>query len=153
MLIKSKAEKRNVKEPKLSEDREAFMPDDCSAAETNSTWGVVNVNAATETNPTDDLRVPSSKLPWAICQCRYLRLLLILNTSVSAAFESSGLTITHTILYLDQFDALCRTYDCEKSMIESLARRVKSNASGGKSRSAFLKTQGKLNPDRPRYSL
>jgi hypothetical protein len=34
-------------------------------------------------------------------------------------------------------------YDCDKSVIESLARCVKWNASGGKSGSAFLKTLGK----------
>jgi 1-phosphatidylinositol-3-phosphate 5-kinase len=33
-------------------------------------------------------------------------------------------------------------YDCDKSMIDSLARCVKWNASGGKSGSAFLKTLG-----------
>ena len=59
------------------------------------------------------------------------------------AFESGGLTITCTILFPEQFDALRRTYDCEKSMIESLARCIKWNASGGKSGSAFLKTQGR----------
>ena len=58
------------------------------------------------------------------------------------AFESSGLMITCTVLYPEQFDALRRTYDCEKSMIESLARCAKFNASGGKSGSAFLKTRG-----------
>ena len=52
------------------------------------------------------------------------------------------MTITCTILYPEQFDALRRTYDCEKSMIESLARCAKFNASGGKSGSAFLKTRG-----------
>lgn len=50
--------------------------------------------------------------------------------------------ISCTVLYPEQFDALRRTYDCEKSMIESLARCVKWNASGGKSGSAFLKTLG-----------
>jgi len=58
------------------------------------------------------------------------------------AFESGGLTISCTVLYPEQFDALRRTYDCDKSMIESLARCVKWNASGGKSGSAFLKTLG-----------
>ncbi|KAJ7508636.1 hypothetical protein B0H11DRAFT_2153074 [Mycena galericulata] len=67
--------------------------------------------------------VASSKLPWAI------------------SFESGGLTISCTVLYPEQFDALRRTYDCEKSMIESLARCVKWDASGGKSGSAFLKTR------------
>jgi len=33
-------------------------------------------------------------------------------------------------------------YDCEKSIVESLARCVKWNANGGKSGSAFLKTRG-----------
>ena len=69
MLIKSKAEKRtNTREAKLSESGEAFMPDDCSVADSNSTWGVVNVNSSNESDPTEDLRVPSSKLPWAICE-------------------------------------------------------------------------------------
>ena len=61
---------------------------------------------------------------------------------IHSAFESSGLTITCTILFPEQFDALRRTYDCEKNMIESLARCVMFNASGGKSGSAFLKTKG-----------
>jgi 1-phosphatidylinositol-3-phosphate 5-kinase len=46
------------------------------------------------------------------------------------------------VLYPEQFDALRRTYDCDKSIIDSLARCVKWNASGGKSGSAFLKTLG-----------
>ncbi len=58
------------------------------------------------------------------------------------AFESGGLTISCTLLYPEQFDALRRTYDCERSMVESLARCVKFDASGGKSGSAFLKTLG-----------
>jgi len=73
---------------------------------------------------------------------RFTRPLLILTSSISA-FESGGLTITCTILYPEQFDALRKTYDCDKSMIESLARCVKWDASGGKSGSAFLKTRGR----------
>ncbi|KAI0068031.1 hypothetical protein BV25DRAFT_1986869 [Artomyces pyxidatus] len=123
MLAKSRAEKRQAREPKLTDGGEAFMPDDRSVADSTSTWGVVNVEVAEGANPTDELRVPSSKLPWAI------------------TFESGGLTISCTLLYPEQFDALRRTYDCEKSIIESLARCVKWNASGGKSGSAFLKTR------------
>ncbi|KAF8204364.1 hypothetical protein K438DRAFT_1819712 [Mycena galopus ATCC 62051] len=123
MLSKSRAEKRTaVREAKLTEG-EAFMPDDRSVAESSSTWGVVDVDAAELADPTEDLKVASSKLPWAI------------------SFESGGLTISCTVLYPEQFDALRRTYDCEKSMIESLARCVKWDASGGKSGSAFLKTR------------
>ncbi|PPQ76863.1 hypothetical protein CVT24_008633 [Panaeolus cyanescens] len=123
MLAKSRAEKRTTREVKFSEGGEIFMPDDRSTADTASTWGVVNLDSVDSVDPTEDLRAPSSKLPWAI------------------TFESSGLIISCTILYPEQFDALRRTYDCEKSMVESLSRCVKWNASGGKSGSAFLKTQ------------
>ncbi|KAJ7733569.1 hypothetical protein DFH07DRAFT_134079 [Mycena maculata] len=122
MLTKSRAEKRTAREAKLA-DGEVFMPDDRSVAESTSTWGVVEVESAELADPTEDLKVASSKLPWAI------------------SFESGGLTISCTVLYPEQFDALRRTYDCEKSMIESLARCVKWDASGGKSGSAFLKTR------------
>ncbi|KAI0274930.1 hypothetical protein BC834DRAFT_921142 [Gloeopeniophorella convolvens] len=122
MLAKSRAEKRQAREPRLTEGGEAFMPDDRSVAGSTSTWGVVNVDPSENGDPTDELRAPSSKLPWAI------------------SFESGGLTISCTVLYPEQFDALRRTYDCDKSMVESLARCVKWNASGGKSGSAFLKT-------------
>ncbi|KAH9178847.1 hypothetical protein EDB89DRAFT_1901620 [Lactarius sanguifluus] len=122
MLAKSRAEKRQSREPRLTEGGEAFMPDDRSVAGSTSTWGVVNIDPPENGDPTDELRAPSSKLPWAI------------------TFESGGLTISCTVLFPEQFDALRRTYDCHKSMIESLARCVKWNASGGKSGSAFLKT-------------
>ncbi|KAJ7103100.1 hypothetical protein B0H15DRAFT_810942 [Mycena belliarum] len=122
MLTKSRAEKRTARETKLT-DGEVFMPDDRSVAESTSTWGVVDVDILETADPTEDLKVASSKLPWAI------------------SFESGGLTISCTVLYPEQFDALRRTYDCEKSMIESLARCVKWDASGGKSGSAFLKTR------------
>ncbi|KIY69350.1 hypothetical protein CYLTODRAFT_420748 [Cylindrobasidium torrendii FP15055 ss-10] len=123
MLTKSRTEKRIARDIRLTDGSEAFMPDDHSIAESTTTsWGVVNVDT-TEADPSEDLKVPSSKLPWAI------------------SFESGGLTISCTVLYPEQFDALRRTYDCERSMIESLARCVKWNASGGKSGSAFLKTR------------
>ncbi|KAL0951794.1 hypothetical protein HGRIS_008461 [Hohenbuehelia grisea] len=123
MLAKSRAEKRTAQQARLTDGGEAFMPDDRSVAESTSTWGVVNVDIDDSADPTEDLRVPSSKLPWAI------------------TFESGGLTISCTVLYPEQFDALRRTYDCEKSIVESLARCVKWNADGGKSGSAFLKTR------------
>jgi 1-phosphatidylinositol-3-phosphate 5-kinase len=112
-----------AREAKLTEGSEAFMPDEGSIADSSSTWNVVNVDSAQSVDPTGDLRVPSSKLPLAI------------------TFESNGLTISCTVLYPEQFDALRRTYDCEKSMVESLSRCVKCNTSGGKSGSAFLKTR------------
>ncbi|TRM61544.1 hypothetical protein BD626DRAFT_631658 [Schizophyllum amplum] len=124
MLAKSRAEKRTAREARVTESGgEAFMPDDRSVADSSSTWGVVNVDSAELPDPTEDMKTPSSKLPWAI------------------SFESGGLMISCTVLYPEQFDALRRTYDCEKSMIESLARCFKWDASGGKSGSAFLKTR------------
>ena len=66
MLAKSRADKRTAREAKLTEGGEAFMPDDRSVAESTSTWGVVNVDSADSVDPADDLRAPSSKLPWAI---------------------------------------------------------------------------------------
>jgi 1-phosphatidylinositol-3-phosphate 5-kinase len=68
MLTKSRAEKRQAREPKLTDGGgEVFMPDDQSVAESTSTWGVVNVDSTDGADPTEELRVPSSKLPWAIC--------------------------------------------------------------------------------------
>lgn len=68
MLAKSRAEKRTAREAKLNESGEAFMPDDRSVADSTSTWGVVNVDPGEAADPTEDLKAPSSKLPWAICK-------------------------------------------------------------------------------------
>jgi len=123
MLTKSRADKRTAREPKLTDGGEAFRPDDVSVAESTSSWGVVNLDSSDTLNLTEELKSTSTKLPWAI------------------SFESGGLTISCTVLYPEQFDVLRRTFDCEKSMVESLARCVDWNAKGGKSGSAFLKTQ------------
>lgn len=73
MLAKSRAEKRTAREAKLTEGGEVFMPDDRSVAGSTSTWGVVNIESSDSVDPSEDLRVPSSKLPWAIsvflCPC------------------------------------------------------------------------------------
>jgi 1-phosphatidylinositol-3-phosphate 5-kinase len=71
MLAKSRADKRNAREPKLNDTGEAFMPDDRSVAESTSTWGLVNVDATDSGNPTEDMRVTSPKLPWVICKFSY----------------------------------------------------------------------------------
>lgn len=123
MMAKSRAEKRTTREAKLTEGGEAFMPDDRSVAESTSTWGVVNLEGSDLADPTEELKMASSKSPWVI------------------TIDSGSLTISCTVLYPEQFDALRRAYDCERSMIESLSRCVKWNASGGKSGSAFLKTK------------
>jgi 1-phosphatidylinositol-3-phosphate 5-kinase len=141
MLTRSRADKKTT-QLKLT-DGELFMPDDKSIAESTSTWGVVNVDPIDSADPTEDLRLPSSRLPWAISEFENYHVRLNIYWR-SIGFESGGFTISCTILYPEQFDALRRTYDCEKSMVESLSRCVKWNASGGKSGSAFLKTLGKL---------
>jgi 1-phosphatidylinositol-3-phosphate 5-kinase len=66
MLANSRAEKRQSREPRLTEGGEAFMPDDRSVAGSTSTWGVVHIDPSENADPTDELRAPSSKLPWAI---------------------------------------------------------------------------------------
>ena len=87
-------------------------------------------------------RIEGSLVEVALGNQYVYKLLILPSLTFFAAFESGGLTISCTVLFPEQFDALRRTYDCEKSMIESLARCVKWNASGGKSGSAFLKTRG-----------
>ena len=68
MLTKSRAEKRIAREPRVASDsNEVFMPDDNSVAESASTWGVVQVDSVTGGDPTEDLKMPSSRLPWAVC--------------------------------------------------------------------------------------
>ena len=70
MLTKSRAEKRIAREPRVADDsNEVFMPDDSSNTESASTWGVVQVDSIAGGDPTEDLRMPSSKLPWAVCRC------------------------------------------------------------------------------------
>lgn len=70
MLAKSRAEKRQSREPRLTEVSEVFMPDDRSVAGSTSTWGVVHLDASENGDPTDELRAPSSRLPWAISKFR-----------------------------------------------------------------------------------
>jgi 1-phosphatidylinositol-3-phosphate 5-kinase len=74
LLTKSRAEKRIAREPKLTDGGEVFMPDDQSLAESSSTWGVVNVESNASTDPTEELRTPSSRAPWAICLSPLLHL-------------------------------------------------------------------------------
>lgn len=57
-----------AREAKLTEGSEAFMPDECSIADSSSTWNVVNVDPTETVDPTGELRVPSSKLPLAISE-------------------------------------------------------------------------------------
>jgi 1-phosphatidylinositol-3-phosphate 5-kinase len=57
-------------------------------------------------------------------------------------FESGHSTIFCRIFFAEQFAALRASCGCEQSFLESLARCLRWDSSGGKSGSAFLKTKG-----------
>ncbi|CAE6447859.1 unnamed protein product, partial [Rhizoctonia solani] len=109
------------KHKKLTEKPEAFMPDNHSIGEAPSTWGIISH---------DDLQDPADVLkhPQTVSHQTY-------------SYQSGDVTVTCKVLYAEQFQALRRSCDCDHIMIESLARCVKWDASGGKSGSAFLRTR------------
>ncbi|CAE6470557.1 unnamed protein product [Rhizoctonia solani] len=111
----------SLKHNKPTEKPEAFMPDDLSVGEAPSTWGIISH---------DDLPDPADVLkhPQSVSHQTY-------------SYQSGDVTVTCKVLYAEQFQALRRSCDCDQIMIESLARCVKWDASGGKSGSAFLKTR------------
>ncbi|WVO12616.1 hypothetical protein L204_100221 [Cryptococcus depauperatus] len=63
------------------------------------------------------------------------------GTHLKYDFESGTSTIFCRIFFAEQFAALRKACECENGFIESLARCVQFDASGGKSGSAFLKTK------------
>lgn len=65
-----------------------------------------------------------------------------LEQTDNADFESGASTIFCRIFFAERFAALRAACECEDSFVESLARCVSFDASGGKSGSAFLKTKG-----------
>lgn len=56
-------------------------------------------------------------------------------------FETGSLELWCKIFFAEQFDALRRVCGCGEAIVESLARSVKWDSSGGKSGSMFLKTR------------
>lgn len=136
MLKSSRSEKRAGQESKPVTEKTDLTDSELTNSE--------------DINPVDDLRAPSSKLPWQICKCHLS--LCTQSHIIHLAFESGSLTISCTVLYPEQFDALRRSYGCDLSMIESLARCVSWNAGSGKSGSAFLKTLGMIKQGSMIYS-
>lgn len=67
-----------------------------------------------------------------------------INADGAADFESGASTIFCRIFFAEQFAALRKACNCEDSFVESLARCIQFDASGGKSGSAFLKSRGKV---------
>lgn len=117
----SMAKALSLKQSKPGEKPEAFMPDDHSVGDAPSTWGIISH---------DDLPDPADVLkhPQTVSHQTY-------------SYQSGDVTVTCKVLYAEQFQALRRSCDCDQIMIESLARCLKWDASGGKSGSAFLKTR------------
>ncbi|CAE6450888.1 unnamed protein product [Rhizoctonia solani] len=111
----------NLKHNKVAEKPEAFMPDDLSVGEAPSTWGFISHDDLP--NPADVLKHPKTV------------------SHQTYSYQSGDVTVTCKVLYAEQFQALRRSCGCDQIMIESLARCVKWDASGGKSGSAFLKTR------------
>ncbi|KAG8884991.1 1-phosphatidylinositol-3-phosphate 5-kinase [Tulasnella sp. 331] len=107
---------------KLSERPEVFMPDNDGSVSDSQSWGLISLDGHSDT-------INDIKEPRAI-------------THPVFHFESGGVQISCTVFHAEQFDALRRSCHCEQSMIESLARCVKWDVSGGKSGSAFLKSRG-----------
>ncbi|KAG8982777.1 1-phosphatidylinositol-3-phosphate 5-kinase, partial [Tulasnella sp. 427] len=106
---------------KVSDRPEAFMPDNDGSVSDSQSWGIISLDGLSDA-------VNEIKEPPTI-------------THPVFHFESGGVQISCTVFHAEQFDALRRSCFCDQSMIESLARCVKWDASGGKSGSAFLKTR------------
>ncbi|KAF8584674.1 hypothetical protein K439DRAFT_1566358 [Ramaria rubella] len=109
----------------VAESVEVFMPDDRSTAESTSSWGMVDMDHLDDEGDAAQFLKQSSgsEHVW------------------SFDFPFDDVIITCVTMFPEQFHALRRICECEKSIVESLARCVKWNASGGKSGSAFLKTR------------
>lgn len=67
-------------------------------------------------------------------------------------FEEGTTTFFCKIFFAEQFDALRRNCGCSSQFIESLARCVKWDSSGGRSKVDFLKTKGEWSLSVPSQS-
>ncbi|WVQ96669.1 hypothetical protein IAU59_003775 [Kwoniella sp. CBS 9459] len=104
----------------LSGKSEAFMPEDHHGGDRASTWDIVSIDEAMDAD--EQLRREQ-------------------GTHLKYDFESGASTIFCRIFFAEQFAALRSACQCEDSFVESLARCLHFDASGGKSGSAFLKTK------------
>ncbi|CAG8601782.1 6300_t:CDS:2, partial [Paraglomus occultum] len=96
---------------------ERFMPgDELKSGSQGSDWGILDVDAGDAL-----LRETGSHIKYQV---------------------SEGSTkLLCKIFFAEQFDALRRNCECDETYVQSLARCVKWDSSGGKSGSAFLKTR------------
>ena len=68
MFAKSKSEKRILSDSQPTEKKKTDLDDNSSIA-TDMTWDIVEVESEEPRNSIEELRNPSSKLPWAFCKC------------------------------------------------------------------------------------
>ncbi|KAK4055651.1 Mitochondrial distribution and morphology protein 12 [Microbotryomycetes sp. JL201] len=120
---RSKLEEQSASvQTRIVERSEAFMPDETILAD-RSTWGLLDVAQLQEgTDNEEALRKPEGK---------HFRL----------QFEEGSTTFFCKIFFAEQFDALRRNCGCSTQYIESLARCIQWESSGGKSKVNFLKTK------------
>src|SRR5947207_6598543 len=64
------------------------------------------------------------------------------GTHIKYQFQEGSANFFCKIFYAEQFDALRINCGCDEHYIQSLSRCLKWDSSGGKSKSAFLKTLG-----------
>lgn len=131
-MYKAKTE-RHTQTP----ERSPSMPDDTGISP--SAWSVINKEDVPD--PAELLKHPGTVTHLSFRE--YLSLpAKTAGLFILAEFESGGVAISCTVFCAEQFEALRRSCDCESTMVESLARCLKWDATGGKSGSAFLKTRG-----------
>ena len=116
---------------------ESFMPDETLSTDRTSTWDIVSLDEAVETDDPGK-REGGTHMKYGKSISRAKR------RTEQADFESGASTIFCRIFFAERFAALRAACECEDSFVESLARCVSFDASGGKSGSAFLKTKGEL---------
>ena len=98
---------------------EAFMPED-QGPDRSTNWDLLSADDLAET---DDVNRPEG------------------GTHLKYDFESGSSTIFCRIFFAEKFAQLRAQCACEDTIVESLARCLQFDASGGKSGSAFLKTK------------
>ena len=91
--------------------------------------GTPNINASQDPSAANDIEAA---------------LLKSTGTHMKYQFQEGSANFVCKIFYAEQFDALRINCGCDEHYIQSLSRCVKWDSSGGKSKSAFLKTLGKL---------
>ncbi|CAG8602955.1 4921_t:CDS:2 [Paraglomus brasilianum] len=96
---------------------ERFMPgDELKSGSQGSDWGILDVDAGDAL-----LRETGSHIKYQV--------------------QEGSTKLLCKIFFAEQFDALRRNCECDETYVQSLARCVKWDSSGGKSGSAFLKTR------------